>query len=122
MNTLRYILPKNINLEEDVKIRFSNFNDDLTFNENLNKKRICIVGLSDNFNEIWNYMKKIIEKDKIDNLNKIEYLNIENNNIKKTKIIDNKKIVLITRKINKHHLQIPVCKDKLPDKIYSSSF
>lgn len=122
MNTLRYILPKNINLEKDVKIRFSNFNDNLTLNENSNKKRICVVGLSENFNDIWNYMKKVIEKDKMDNLNKIEYLNIENNNMKKIKIIDNKKIMLITRKIDKHHLQIPLHKDKLPDTIYSSSF
>lgn len=97
MNTLRYILPKNINLEKDVKIRFSKFNDNLTLNENSNKKRICVVGLSENFNDIWNYMKKI-------------------------KIIDNKKIMLITRKIDKHYLQIPLHKDKLPDTIYSSSF
>lgn len=122
MNTLRYILPKSINLEKEVAIKLSNFNDDLTFNENSNKRRICVVGLSNNFNDIWSYMKKIIEKDKIENLNKIEYLNIENNNMKKIQTIDNEKIMLISRKINTSKLQIPINKKQLPDTIYSSSF
>jgi hypothetical protein len=122
INTLRYIIPMNINIERELKIKKTNFNNSLIFNEDLNKKRICIIGLSNNFNVIWYYIKKIIFKDKIENLKNIEYLDIEINDIKKNTIINKEKIKLISRKITKDNIQIPQYRNKIPNTVYSTSF
>jgi hypothetical protein len=122
INTLRYILPMNIDIEKELKIKKSNFNNSLIINNDLNKKRICIIGLSNNFNVIWYYIKKIIFKDKIENLKNIEYLDIEINDIKKNKNINKEKIKLISRKIKQDNIQIPQHRNKIPDTIYSTSF
>jgi hypothetical protein len=121
INTLRYILPLNINIEEEIQIKKSNFDNNLTYNEDFNKKRICIIGLSNNFNIIWYYIKKILFKNKIENLKNIEYLDIEINDIKKSKNVNKEKIKLISRKIIKNNMQIPQHRNKLPTTIYSTS-
>ena len=122
INTLRYILPINIDIEKEVKIKKSNFNNSLIFNDDLNKKRICIIGLSNNFKVVWYYIKKILFKDKIEILKNIEYLNIEINDIKKNTNINKEKIKLISRKIIKDNIQIPQSRNKIPDTVYSTSF
>lgn len=123
INTLRYILPTNINIEKEIKIKISNFDNNLIFNKNMNKKRICVIGLSNNFNKIWYYIKKIVFKEKIDNFKNIEYLNIETEDIntKGIKKINKEKTKLISRKIIENNMQIPIYKKDLPDTIYSSS-
>lgn len=80
INTLRYILPIDIDFENDIKIKISNFD-----NNSVGKKRICILGLSDKFIIVWNYIKKILNYKEIEKFKKIEYLNIEINNINKIK-------------------------------------
>jgi hypothetical protein len=110
-----------INLEKEIKIRFSNLDNNLLYNESLNMKRICVIGLSKNFDIIWYYIKKILDQDKIINLKRIKHLDISNN-IENKILINNKRIELISRKIRKEHFQVPIYKNSLPDKIYSSSF
>lgn len=122
INTLRYIIPLNIDIEKDLKILKSKFNDSLIFNENVNKKRICIIGLSNNFNIIWYYIKKIIFKDQNKKMKDIEYLDIEINDMKKVKNINKNKIQLISRKISQNNIQIPKHKIKIPSTVYSTSF
>lgn len=122
INTLRYILPKNIDIEKEIKIKKSIFNNSLIINEDLNKKRICIIGLSNNFKVIWYYIKKILFKDKNEILKNIEYLDIEINDINKNKNINKDKIKLISRKIIKNNIQIPQYRNKIPDTVYSTSF
>lgn len=117
INTLKYILPIDIDFEKDIKIKISNFD-----NNNIGKKRICILGLADNFNIVWNYIKKILIYKEIEKFKKIEYLNIEINNINKEKKINDEKINLLSREIKKDKHQIPIYKNKLPDNVYSSSF
>lgn len=117
MNTLKYILPIDIDFEKDIKIKKSNFDN----NNNICKKRICILGLSDKFIIVWNYIKKILIYEEIEKFKKIEYLNIEIN-INKEKEINNEKIKLLSRKIKKDKYQTPIHKNKLPNNVYSSSF
>lgn len=123
INTLRYILPTNINIEKDIKIKTSNFDNNLIFNKNKNKKRICIIGLSNNFNIIWYHIKNIVFNEKIEIFKNVEYLNIETDdvNTKGLKKINKERTKLISRKIIKNNLQIPKYKKDLPDTIYSSS-
>lgn len=122
INTLRYIIPINIDIENEIKIKKSNFSNSLISNEDLNKTRICIVGLSNNFNIIWYYIKKIIFEEKIENLKNIEYLDIEINDIKKNPNVNKEKIKLISRKITQNNIQIPQYRNKIPNTIYSTSF
>lgn len=121
INTLKYILPIDIDFEKDIKIKISNFDNNLIV-DNMDKKRICILGLSDKFNIVWNYIKKILISKEIENFKKIEYLNIEINNINKEKEINDEKINLLSRKIKKDKYQTPIYKNKLPNNVYSSSF
>jgi hypothetical protein len=123
INTLKYIIPIDIDFENDIKIKVSNFDNNLIINnKDINKKRICILGLSNNFNIVWNYIKKILIYKEIENFEKMEYLNIEINSLKKEEKINNEKINLISRKIKKDKYQTPICKSKLPNTVYSSSF
>lgn len=123
INTLKYIIPIDIDFENDIKIKVSNFDNNLIINnKSINKKRICILGLSDNFNIVWDYIKKILIYKEIEKYEKMEYLNIEVNNFKKEKKINDEKIKLISRKVKKDKYQMPICKSNLPNTVYSSSF
>lgn len=121
INTLRYIFPKNLDIEKDLKIKISNFDNSLIFNENKNKKRICIIGLSNNFHIIWSYIKNIVFYEKMESLKNIEYLNIEMKSIKKIKNINKEKVDLISRKIKDNNIQILRNKKEIPNNVYSTS-